>query len=68
VLGKAVVCDCLPGAAGSFYTTPGSYWVNDADIRCYRGKHLTFAVVYGLPWLVIFCLGVPIYTAMVLYR
>lgn len=46
----------------------GLFWSQDYSQRCYSGRHLALALGYGLPWLTLFCIGVPVITALLLYR
>lgn len=46
----------------------GSYWVLDMNQMCYDGPHSVLALAYGVPWLVLFCLGVPFGTALLVLR
>ena len=38
---------------------PGEYWVASLQIRCWEGRHLTYALAVALPGLIIWGIGVP---------
>ena len=36
------------------------------SVPCYKGKHLAFALILGVPGIILFCLGIPILSAFFL--
>jgi hypothetical protein len=37
------------------------WWKQDYDMKCFTGGHMVFAMVYGLPFLLLFAIGVPLF-------
>ena len=42
------------------------YWVLDMSNKCFHGWHLTFALTVGLVSVLLFCIGIPLATLLVL--
>lgn len=65
----------MAGAILSVFTcihVPGGpsngYWVRDMTMTCYHGAHMTLTLVLGLPGLLLFVVGPPIWLYLVLRR
>lgn len=41
-----------------------SYWELDYGLRCFVGPHLVLALVVGFPGVALFCVGVPLASAL----
>lgn len=39
------------------------WWLSDLDIKCYSNWHSKFALAFGLPCLLLLCLGIPLVAA-----
>ena len=39
------------------------WWLSDLDIKCYSSWHSKFALAFGLPCLLLLCLGIPLVAA-----
>ncbi|GMH32199.1 hypothetical protein BSKO_00033 [Bryopsis sp. KO-2023] len=46
----------------------GRFWSEDYDMKCYEGSHLFLVLAIGLPGIVLFSLGVPLWSALFLRR
>ena len=47
------------GAFSCEEVKPGEYWVSGLLVRCWEGRHLTFALTLALPAIVIWGVGLP---------
>jgi hypothetical protein len=48
---------------------PGEYWLLDnLDIRCWDSQHIFFAIALSLPGIVVWVIGVPTVSLIMLYR
>ncbi|KXZ48361.1 hypothetical protein GPECTOR_28g768 [Gonium pectorale] len=65
-------CQEVDPASGTPYTAfmgaRGSYWSNDLDLECYVFPHLWLALAVGLPGVVLFCAGCPVFSWVWLRR
>ena len=46
----------------------GRYWSADYEQRCYRGRHLTLALAFGVPGILLFAFGMPMLSVWWLWR
>ena len=56
---KLLTCDTLDG---------GSYLRSDLEVICWQGAHIFWAFFVGLPFLLVYALGIPIVSWYVLYK
>jgi hypothetical protein len=54
----------LPSIAGSHH----GWWKQDYNMRCFTGPHLVLSLAYGLLFLVLFAVGVPVFLTQFLWR
>jgi hypothetical protein len=55
--------DGLPSIAAS----RRGWWKQDYNMKCFTGGHMVFAMAYGLPFLVLFAIGVPLFITRFLW-
>eukprot|EP00898_Chlorokybus_atmophyticus_P008381 jgi/Chlat1/8544/Chrsp82S07944 len=46
----------------------GTFWEQAMNHQCYKGTHMIMVGVIGIPGVIIFCIGVPLFTFIILYR
>eukprot|EP00898_Chlorokybus_atmophyticus_P002095 jgi/Chlat1/2887/Chrsp2S04653 len=56
--------------AGSYVpeSAVGSFWERAMNQRCYEGVHMAMVAIVGIPGAIIFCVGIPLVTFIILYR
>jgi hypothetical protein len=64
-------CMPLDPATASFQGSAASHhgwWKQDYDSKCFTGGHMVFAVAYGLPFVLLFAVGAPLFITHFLWR
>ena len=51
-----------------FSIADGYYWTQDTNIECFRQNHAILVVFLGIPGIVFFLCGVPLYLLILLFR
>ena len=46
----------------------GQFWVQDYSMQCYQGWHMIMALAVGVPGVLLWCISVPLGTALFLRR
>jgi hypothetical protein len=52
----------------SIASSSRGWWKQDYDMQCFTGSHLVFSLAYGLPFLLLFAVGVPVFITYFLWR
>ncbi|KAG2424642.1 hypothetical protein HXX76_014367 [Chlamydomonas incerta] len=60
--------DPLSGTYTQFMEARGKYWASDYDLRCYAQPHLWLVAAVGIPGVVMFAVGAPIFSWLWLSR
>ncbi|GIM05121.1 hypothetical protein Vretimale_9537, partial [Volvox reticuliferus] len=56
--------DTASGAYAAYLQSVGYFWELDYDLRCFKGSHLVLTLVLAVPGLVLWCVGVPLGSAL----
>ena len=56
---SVTLCCCSHSQAQSKH----GWWLSDLDIQCYSSWHTKFTLVFGLPCVVLLCIGIPLIAA-----
>ncbi|GIL65853.1 hypothetical protein Vafri_19500, partial [Volvox africanus] len=56
--------DVATGPYAAYLQSVGYFWELDYDLRCFHGSHLVLTLVVAVPWLLLWCVGVPLGSAL----
>ena len=64
-------CMQLDPPTSTFQGNAGSHrgwWKQDYDVKCFTGSHMAFAMAYGVPFVLLFAVGAPLFITHFLWR
>ena len=47
---------------------PGRYWASDYSLQCYEGWHKYLVLFIGIPGVILFSIGVPVFSAWFIWH
>lgn len=60
VLLRIFTCTHVDDEVEEFSIATFKYWVEDTDLKCYKGIHLALTLIAGVPLLVLISIGMPL--------
>jgi hypothetical protein len=60
--------DAIYAGLPSIASSSRGWWKQDYNMQCFTGPHLVFSLAYGLPFLLLFAVGVPLFITYFLWR